>query len=135
VLEARHGPQVARDLGKVALEGAAIIRQRVARHGIACDLVDGGLGVALTAQADARSGGRGEVWADHGHGAITVLDRAALRDHVRSTAMSAAFSIPCAAISIRSTSCWARLPFEALGGRLFEYSRVRPSMTAATSRA
>ncbi len=44
VLEARHGPAVARALGAVALEGAAIIRDRVARYGIACDLVDGGLG-------------------------------------------------------------------------------------------
>lgn len=125
VLEARHGPQVARDLGKVALEGAAIIRERVARHGIACDLVDGGLGVALTARQMRGLEHEAKVWADHGHGAITVLDRAGLRDHVRSDRYVGGILDPLRGhFHPLNFLLGEAAAFEAMGGRLFEHSPV-----------
>jgi gamma-glutamylputrescine oxidase len=110
VLEARHGPAVARELGKVALEGADIIRQRVAKYGIACDLVDGGLGVALTAKQMRGLEEEAKVWAAHGHGDVQVLDRAALRAHVQSDRYVGGILDPLRGHFHRSTTCWAKPP-------------------------
>jgi gamma-glutamylputrescine oxidase len=125
VLEARHGPDVARELGKVALEGADIIRQRVARYGIACDLVDGGLGVALTAKQMRGLEEEAKVWAAHGHGDVQVLDRAALRAHVQSDRYVGGILDPLRGhFHPLNYLLGEAAAFEALGGRLFEYSRV-----------
>ena len=57
---------------RVVQEGGRIIRERVARYGIACDLKDGNLFAAFTAQADARA--RGEA------GALAAARARQLRD-------------------------------------------------------
>jgi gamma-glutamylputrescine oxidase len=125
VLEARHGPAVARDLGKVALEGAAIIRARVAKYGIACDLADGGLGVALTAKQMRALEHEQKVWAAHGHDGIEVLDRQALRQHVDSERYVGGIFDPLRGhFHPLNYLLGEAAAFEALGGRLFENSRV-----------
>ena len=48
VISNRYGEAAGRAIGAMALEGGDIIRQRVSKYDIACDLVDGGLFVALT---------------------------------------------------------------------------------------
>ncbi|MBB3356460.1 MULTISPECIES: FAD-binding oxidoreductase [unclassified Novosphingobium] len=125
VLEARHGPAVARALGAVALEGAAIIRDRVARYGIACDLVDGGLGVALNARQMRALEDEQQVWAAHGHAGITVLDREALRAHVQSDRYVGGILDPLRGhFHPLNYLLGEAAAFEQLGGRLFEHSRV-----------
>ncbi len=47
-LEKRFGPETARKLALMSREGGEIIRSRIARHGIACDLRDGGFFAAFT---------------------------------------------------------------------------------------
>lgn len=47
-LERRFGPETARKLALMSREGGEIIRSRVARHGIECDLRDGGFFAAFT---------------------------------------------------------------------------------------
>jgi gamma-glutamylputrescine oxidase len=47
-LERRFGPDTARKLALMSREGGDIIRSRVARHGIDCDLRDGGFFAAFT---------------------------------------------------------------------------------------
>jgi len=48
VIERTVGPGQAQLLGQMAFEGAAIIRDRVARYQIQCDLKNGGVFAALT---------------------------------------------------------------------------------------
>jgi gamma-glutamylputrescine oxidase len=47
-IERRFGPETARKLALMSREGGDIIRSRVARHGIDCDLRDGGFFAAFT---------------------------------------------------------------------------------------
>jgi gamma-glutamylputrescine oxidase len=47
-IERRFGPDTARKLSVMSREGGDIIRSRVARHGIGCDLRDGGFFAAFT---------------------------------------------------------------------------------------
>ncbi|MFM6989373.1 MAG: NAD(P)/FAD-dependent oxidoreductase, partial [Arenimonas sp.] len=48
VIERNHGKAVADAMGSMAFEGARIIRERVAKYGIDCDLKDGGIYAAKT---------------------------------------------------------------------------------------
>ena len=50
VIERTVGPKEAQLLGKMAFEGGRIIRERVAKYNIQCDLKDGGVFAALTAK-------------------------------------------------------------------------------------
>lgn len=47
-IERRFGPETARKLALMSREGGEIIRSRIARHGIDCDLRDGGFFAAFT---------------------------------------------------------------------------------------
>lgn len=48
VIERQTGARQAQLLGEMAFEGGRIIRERVARYGIDCDLKDGGVFAAIT---------------------------------------------------------------------------------------
>lgn len=50
VIETRYGSETARALGDMAFEGNRIIRERIDRYGIACDLKDGNLFAACSAK-------------------------------------------------------------------------------------
>ena len=76
VIGKRYGPDAERGLGAMALEGAALIRARVARHAIACDLVDGGFVAAFTRKQLDGLKEEVEVWHRHGHEAPYTVDRA-----------------------------------------------------------
>ena len=52
VIERTVGKREAQLLGEMAFEGGRIIRERVARYGIQCDLKDGGVFAAFTEEAD-----------------------------------------------------------------------------------
>ncbi|MCB2031561.1 MAG: FAD-binding oxidoreductase, partial [Rhodoferax sp.] len=47
VIEAKHGPAVAEPLGRMMFEGAQVLRERVAKYAIDCDLKDGGIFAAV----------------------------------------------------------------------------------------
>lgn len=47
-IEGRFGPEIARKLASMSREGGEIIRARVAKHGIECDLREGGFFAAFT---------------------------------------------------------------------------------------
>lgn len=83
VIGKRYGPDAERGLGAMALEGARLIRERIAEHGIDCDLVDGGFVAALNRKQldDLRE--EVAVWARHGHDAPYIVERDAVAAIVR----------------------------------------------------
>ncbi len=83
-IRARYGAEAERALGAMSLEGAAIIRQRVARHGIACDLRDGGFVAAFTAKQMRELEREQRHWQRHGHQQLDMVDQAGLRGIVKS---------------------------------------------------
>lgn len=84
IIGRRYGPDVQRGLGEMALEGSRIIRERVATHDIACDLVDGGLVAAFTDKQMRELEDQELTWRRHGHSRMRMVDRGQVRKLVDS---------------------------------------------------
>jgi gamma-glutamylputrescine oxidase len=83
VISARYGVDAGRQIGAMALEGGNIIRERVAKYNIACDLVPGGLFAAITPKQMRGLEHHKKIWAGHGHTQLELVDRAQLPRHVK----------------------------------------------------
>ncbi len=78
----RYNKATADFVGTVVQEGGRIIRERVAKYGIECDLRDGNIFTAFTAKQMAELEGKQKLWRTHGHDNFEMLDRAAVRTHI-----------------------------------------------------
>jgi gamma-glutamylputrescine oxidase len=79
----RYGQEKADRLGEMSLEGGRIIRERVAKYGIECDLVDGGFFAAFTDKqvkemADVRA-----HWMKHGHDGLEMVSKAEVAKYAK----------------------------------------------------
>lgn len=125
VIGERYGPDAERGLGAMALEGGRLIRERVARHGIACDLVDGGVVAALNAKQLAGLRHEAAVWARHGHDAPYVVDRDGLAAFVQSDRYVGALVDPTGGhFHPLNFLLGEAAAFERAGGVIHERSRV-----------
>jgi gamma-glutamylputrescine oxidase len=82
VIANRYGDAAGRAIAAMALEGGDIIRERVMKYAIACDLVEGGLFAALTARQMRGLEHHKKIWAAYGHDAFELLDKPGLAPHV-----------------------------------------------------
>lgn len=125
LLARRYGEDHARGLAAVALEGAAIIRERVATHAIACDLVDGAAATALTPRQMAWFEDQARVWARYGHPGMRLVDKADVAEVVRTDRYVGAMVDPVGGhFHPLDYLLGEAAAIEALGGRIFEGSRV-----------
>jgi gamma-glutamylputrescine oxidase len=125
VIAARYGVPAGRAIGAMAQEGAKIIRDRVEKYSIACDLVPGGMLVALTPRQMQWLEHEQRVWALHGHPQLELLDRAGLAPHVASTRYVGGLLDPLGGhLHPLNLVQGEAAAFESLGGRIFENSRV-----------
>ncbi|SDU09169.1 NAD(P)/FAD-dependent oxidoreductase [Halopseudomonas salegens] len=85
VIERTAAPEQAALLGKMAFEGAQIIRQRVARYGIQCDLKDGGIFAALTGKQLDHLEQQQRLWERYGNDKLSLLDQADIARRVGSS--------------------------------------------------
>ncbi len=83
-IERRYGRSVADFVATVVQEGGRIIRERVARYGIACDLKEGNLFTAFSAKQMRELEDKQALWRRHGHDTFEMLDRDGVRRHVAS---------------------------------------------------
>lgn len=83
-IEARYGRSVADFIGTMLQEGGRLIRERVAKYNIACDLKDGNIFAALTRKQIGELAAMQVLWRRHGMDDLEVLDRAGIRAHVTS---------------------------------------------------
>ena len=83
-IQARYGRATADFVGTVVQEGGRIIRERVARYAIRCDLKDGNIFTAFTPKQMKELEDKQALWRRHGMDDFEMLDRAALRTHVGS---------------------------------------------------
>lgn len=83
-IEARYGRGVADFVGTLAQEGGRLIRDRVARYAIDCDLKDGNIFAAFNVRQVRELEEKQALWRRHGMDAHEMLDRAGLRRHVAS---------------------------------------------------
>ncbi|EPN07342.1 gamma-glutamylputrescine oxidoreductase, partial [Pseudomonas syringae pv. actinidiae ICMP 19070] len=82
VIERTVGPRQAQLLGQMAFEGAAIIRDRVSRYGIQCDLKDGGVFAALTSKQLAHLEAQQRLWERYGHSHLELMDKRRINEVV-----------------------------------------------------
>ena len=83
-IAARYGRGTADFVATVVQEGGRIIRERVARYAIDCDLKDGNVFTAFTASHMRDLEAKQALWRGHGLDNFEMLDRGALRRHVAS---------------------------------------------------
>lgn len=79
----RYGEDKAVALGKMSLEGGDIIRERVARYGIECDLVDGGFFAAFTEKQVREMAEVKRNWEKHGHDGLEMVSQSEVSRYVR----------------------------------------------------
>ncbi len=82
VIAKRYGQTAGQAIGGMALEGGNIIRERVDRFKIDCNLINGGLFTAFTEKQMAGLRHHRDVWASFGHHSMEMVDRAGLAKHV-----------------------------------------------------
>ncbi|MFO1105801.1 MAG: FAD-binding oxidoreductase [Amaricoccus sp.] len=81
-IRARYGAATADFVATVVQEGGAIIRERVARYGIDCDLKRGNVFTAFTPKQMHELEAKQALWRRYGHDHFELLDKAGLRRHV-----------------------------------------------------
>ncbi|HAC67585.1 MAG TPA: gamma-glutamylputrescine oxidoreductase [Pseudomonas sp.] len=69
-------------LGEMAFEGGRIIRDRIARYNIQCDLKDGGVFAALTGKQLGHLEAQKKLWERYGHTQLDLLDARGIREVV-----------------------------------------------------
>ncbi|RMS10632.1 hypothetical protein ALP71_05426, partial [Pseudomonas coronafaciens pv. garcae] len=82
VIERTVGPRQAQLLGQMAFEGASIIRDRVSRYGIQCDLKDGGVFAAITSKQLAHLEAQQRLWERYGHSKLELMDKRRINEVV-----------------------------------------------------
>ncbi|MDH1261360.1 FAD-binding oxidoreductase [Pseudomonas sp. GD03944] len=82
VIERSVGAQQARLLGDMAFEGGRIIRERIAKYGIQCDLKDGGVFAANTPKHMKHLEAQKKLWERYGHTQLELMDAQRIREVV-----------------------------------------------------
>ncbi|WP_061242371.1 FAD-binding oxidoreductase [Ectopseudomonas composti] len=84
VIERTVGPKQAQLLGQMAFEGGRIIRERIAKYDIQCDLKDGGVFAALTTKQMGHLEAQKKLWERYGHTQLELMDAKRIREVVAS---------------------------------------------------
>ncbi|WP_043310654.1 FAD-binding oxidoreductase [Pseudomonas sp. ML96] len=82
VIERTVGPKHAKLLGDMAFEGGRIIRERIAKYDIKCDLKGGGVFAANTPKHMKHLESQKKLWERYGHTQLELLDEKRIREVV-----------------------------------------------------
>ncbi|NHH86159.1 FAD-binding oxidoreductase [Cobetia sp. MB87] len=123
VIEARFGIQTARALGDMAFEGNRIIRERIAGHGIDCDLRDGNLFAACNARQLKGLKEHKALWERYGNTSLELLEGDAYKREVSAEGYTGALVDHSGGhIHPLNLVLGEAAAFESLGGVIFEHS-------------
>lgn len=121
----RYGPDKAARLGAMSLEGGQIIRERVAKYDIKCDLVDGGFFAAFTEKQVREMAHVKAHWEKHGHTGLEMVSKAEVGKYVKSDRYVGGMIDKLGGhIHPLNLVLGEAAAVESLGGRIFENSRV-----------
>jgi gamma-glutamylputrescine oxidase len=124
-ISATLGPDVARPLGAMAFEGAAILRRNVQEFGIDCHLQDGGIFAALTDKQSTKLAHHKALWESLGHPGMQIVSGDAARALVNTDRYRSLLVDPTGGhfhpLRLAQGEAGA---LESLGGAIHEQSRV-----------
>ncbi len=125
VIERSAPPKAAALMAQMAFEGGRIIRERIARYRIACDLKDGGIFAAFTDKQMRHLETQKALWERHGHTQLELLDRQAIRRCVASEGyIGGLLDRSGGHIHPLNLALGEAAAVESLGGRIHEQSPV-----------
>ena len=126
VIAARYGEDSARALGDMAFEGGRIIRERVAKYRIDCDLKDGGVFAAITPKQLKHLHAQKALWERYGHGGeLRLLDADQTRAAVKTERyVGSLLDTTGGHIHPLNLALGEAVAFESLGGVIHEHSPV-----------
>ena len=125
VIEKNHGKPVADAMGSMAFEGARIIRERVAKYSIQCDLKDGGIYAAKTHKKVEGLHEHKALWEKYDGLKMQFVEGAEIQNYVRTNEYQAILIDPTGGhIHPLNLALGEATAFESIGGRIFEQSPV-----------
>lgn len=83
VIERTVAPRQAQLMGQMAFEGGRIIRERIAKYDIKCDLKDGGVFAAFTPKQMKHLEAQKKLWERFGHTQLEIMDAKRIREVVK----------------------------------------------------
>ena len=125
VIEAKYCREIAVPLAAMAFQGAAYLRENVKEFAIDCNLRDGGIFAAITESQVAKLEHHKQTWEAIGHPGLSLVAGADIAKHVATDRYKALLVDPTGGHfhPLRLAQGEA-LAVEALGGRVYEQSRV-----------
>jgi gamma-glutamylputrescine oxidase len=126
VIERSYGPAVAEPLARMMFEGAQVIRERVAKYNIDCDLKDGGIFSAISPRKAKGLHEQKALWERWGHPGLTLVESPAeVRQYVNTERYSALLVDPTGGhFHPLNLALGEAAALESLGGRIFEHCEV-----------
>ncbi|WP_444988852.1 NAD(P)/FAD-dependent oxidoreductase [Halomonas mongoliensis] len=125
VIEAKYGTETARALGDMAFEGNRIIRERVERYAIDCDLADGNLFAACNRRQLDGLREHQALWERYGYRELELLEGEAVKREVNSDRyVGALVDHGGGHLHPLNLVLGQAAALESLGGRIYEQSAV-----------
>ncbi|MBG7007387.1 FAD-binding oxidoreductase [Pseudomonas aeruginosa] len=123
VIERTVGKREAQLLGEMAFEGGRIIRERVARYGIQCDLKDGGVFAAFTEKQLDHLRAQKQLWERYGHKQLEIMDARRIREVVATdNYIGGMLDMSGGHIHPLNLALGEAAAVESLGGKIYEQS-------------
>lgn len=126
VIEKTVGKEKAKLFGEMAFEGGRIIRERIAKYNIDCDLKNGGVFAALNQKQMGHLRAQKALWEAHGHTEqLEILDEAGIRNVVNTERyVGGMLDKSGGHIHPLNLALGEARAVESLGGKIFEDSAV-----------
>lgn len=125
VIESRYGSETARALGDMAFEGNRIIRERIARYDIACDLKEGNLFAACNTKQMKGLIEHKALWERFGNDQLELLEGQAYRREIGSERyVGALLDHSGGHLHPLNLVLGQAAALESLGGRIYEQTPV-----------
>jgi gamma-glutamylputrescine oxidase len=124
-IERQTAPDHLRLLADMAFEGSQIIRQRVNKYGIDCDLKEGGIFAALNPRQLKHLEAQQNLWRRYGYDKLELLDREAIRARIGSDRYcGGAIDHTGGHVHPLNLALGEAEALESLGGVIYEHSEV-----------
>jgi gamma-glutamylputrescine oxidase len=125
VIQARHGKESAQILGSMAFEGAKIIRERIEKYSIQCDLKNGGIYAAKTKKKIRGLEEHKKLWEAYGNDQLSLHDNSEVHQFVNTDSYEALLVDKSGGhFHAMNLALGEAAAFESLGGKIYENSRV-----------